>query len=77
MLMLPRPITFVMAECREPNAFYSSDRAEVVMCYETMQVLLDRGQQLAKDQELRRRLRAEVPRRQPAFRRCCTRPAMR
>ena len=52
MLMLPRPITFVMAECREPNAFYSSDRAEVVMCYETMQVLLDRGQQLAKDQEL-------------------------
>jgi hypothetical protein len=52
LLMLPRPIKFVMAECREPNAFYSPDRAEVVMCYETMQVLLDRGQQLAKDQEL-------------------------
>ena len=52
LLMLPRPIKFVMAECREPNAFYMAERAEVVMCYETMKVLLDRGQQLAKDQEL-------------------------
>jgi hypothetical protein len=52
LLMLPRPITFVMAECREPNAFYSPERGEVVMCYETMKVLLDRGQQLAKDQQL-------------------------
>ena len=52
LLMLPRPIKFVMAECREPNAFYMAERAEVVMCYETMKVLLDRGQQLAKEQEL-------------------------
>ncbi|HEU0306515.1 MAG TPA: DUF4344 domain-containing metallopeptidase, partial [Lysobacter sp.] len=52
LLMLPRPVTFVMAECREPNAFYSPERAEVVMCYETMKVLLDRGKQLAKDNEL-------------------------
>ena len=52
LLMLPRPIKFVMAECREPNAFYMAERAEVVMCYETMKVLLDRGEQLAKDQQL-------------------------
>ena len=52
LLMLPRPIRFVMAECREPNAFYSPERGEVVMCYETMKVLLDRGQQLASDQDI-------------------------
>lgn len=52
LLMLPRPIRFVMAECREPNAFYSPERAEVVMCYETMKVLLERGQGLAQDQQL-------------------------
>jgi hypothetical protein len=52
LLMLPRPIKFVMAECREPNAFYMPERSEVVMCYETMQVLLERGQKLAKEQDL-------------------------
>lgn len=52
LLMLPRPIKFVMAECGEPNAFYMPERGEVVMCYETMKVLLERGQQLAKDQDL-------------------------
>lgn len=51
LLSLPHPIRYVMAECGEPNAFYSPDRGEVVMCYETMQVLLERGQQLAKDQK--------------------------
>ncbi len=50
LLMLPRPVKFVMAECREPNAFYSPERAEVVMCYETMKVLLDRGRELAQEQ---------------------------
>lgn len=52
LFMLPRPIGFVMAECREPNAFYSPERGEVVMCYETLKVLSDRGAQLAADQEL-------------------------
>ncbi len=47
LLMLPRPIKFVTAECREPNAFYSPERGEVVLCYETMKVLLERGQALA------------------------------
>ncbi|GAB3387782.1 DUF4344 domain-containing metallopeptidase [Lysobacter fragariae] len=52
LLMLPRPIKFITAECREPNAFYTPERSEVVMCYETMKVLLERGEQLAKDQNL-------------------------
>lgn len=52
LLMLPRPITFVTAECGEPNAFYSPERSEVVMCYETMQVLRDRGEALAGESGL-------------------------
>ena len=31
MLMLPRPINYVTAECGEVNAFYSPERNEVVM----------------------------------------------
>lgn len=52
LLMLPRPITFVTAECREPNAFYSPERGEVVMCYEMMRILRDRGQALAQENNL-------------------------
>jgi Putative metallopeptidase len=52
LLMLPKPIKFVTAECREPNAFYSPERGEVVMCYETMKVLFERGKALAADQKL-------------------------
>ena len=52
LLVLPRPITFVTAQCQEPNAFYSAQRGEVVLCYETMKVLLERGQMLATDQSL-------------------------
>ena len=43
MLMLPRPINYVTAECGEVNAFYSPERNEVVMCYESMQVLEQLG----------------------------------
>ncbi|MBF6023216.1 DUF4344 domain-containing metallopeptidase [Lysobacter niastensis] len=49
MLMLPRPINYVTAQCNEVNAFYSPERNEVVMCYETMKTLLDRGTELAKE----------------------------
>lgn len=49
---LPRPIKFVTAECREANAFYSPARGEVVMCYETMKVLRDRGQAMAEAEHL-------------------------
>ncbi|AWV05845.1 DUF4344 domain-containing metallopeptidase [Marilutibacter maris] len=47
MFMLPRPIRFVTAECGEINAFYSDERGEVVLCYETMRVLRERGLELA------------------------------
>lgn len=47
MFLLPRPIGFVTAECGEVNAFYSDERGEAVMCYETMRVLQQRGRELA------------------------------
>jgi len=52
MLMLPRPINYVTAECGEVNAFYSPERNEVVMCYETMKVLEQRGRDLAAQNKL-------------------------
>ncbi|MBU8977216.1 MULTISPECIES: DUF4344 domain-containing metallopeptidase [unclassified Lysobacter] len=52
MLMLPRPINYVTAECGEVNAFYSPERGEVVMCYETMKMLLERGRDLATQNKL-------------------------
>ncbi|QSX79954.1 hypothetical protein I8J32_004680 [Lysobacter solisilvae] len=52
LLVLPRPITFVTAQCQEPNAFYSAQRGEVVLCYETMKVLLERGRALEQEQSL-------------------------
>lgn len=47
LLLLPKPLKYVTAECGEVSAFYSPERGEVVMCYETMKVLYDRGQELA------------------------------
>ena len=52
MFMLPRPIKYLTAECGSVDAFYSAERGEVVMCYETMQVLLERGRELAAGNEL-------------------------
>ena len=52
LLVLPKPIKFVAAECREPDAFYSPERGEVVMCYETMKVLLERGEELTREHGL-------------------------
>lgn len=52
MLMLPRPINYVTAECGEVNAFYAPERGEVVMCYETMQTLQERGRELAAANKL-------------------------
>ncbi|MFT3763104.1 MAG: DUF4344 domain-containing metallopeptidase [Pseudoxanthomonas sp.] len=52
LLVLPKPIRYVTAECRQPDAFYAPDSGEVVMCYETMKVLQERGQQLAQEQGL-------------------------
>ena len=52
LLVLPKPIRYVTAECGEPDAFYVPGRGEVVMCYETMKVLLERGEALTKEHDL-------------------------
>ncbi|MBB1088746.1 hypothetical protein H4F99_09610 [Lysobacter sp. SG-8] len=52
MFMLPRPIRYTTAECGESGAFYSDERGEVVICYETMQVLQQRGAELAEGNKL-------------------------
>ncbi|WP_052108270.1 DUF4344 domain-containing metallopeptidase [Aerolutibacter daejeonensis] len=39
LFMLPTPIKFVTAECKSPDAFYAPATHEVVLCYETIDVL--------------------------------------
>ena len=41
--MLPRPLKLVTAECGNVNAFYSPDKTVVVLCYEMIHALLERG----------------------------------
>lgn len=51
LLVLPRPIRYVTAECQAPDALYSPQKSEVVICYETLEVLLKQGELLAKDND--------------------------
>ena len=44
MFALPRQLRFVTAECGEFGAFYRPAEVEVVLCYETLRVLYERGQ---------------------------------
>ena len=44
MFMLPRRVRYVTAECGEFGAFYRPADAEVVLCYETLRTLYERGQ---------------------------------
>jgi hypothetical protein len=44
MFALPRRLRYVAAECGEFGAFYLPGEAEVVLCYETLRVLYERGQ---------------------------------
>ncbi|MBO9718425.1 MAG: hypothetical protein J7507_16920 [Pseudoxanthomonas sp.] len=44
MFALPRPLRFVTAECGEFGAFYHPEDTEVVLCYETLRTLYERGQ---------------------------------
>ena len=41
---LPRRLRYVTAECGEFGAFYRPVEAEVVLCYETLRTLYERGQ---------------------------------
>src|SRR5690606_29749716 len=43
MFALPRPLRYVAAECGEFGAFYRPADAEVVLCYETLRTLHERG----------------------------------
>src|SRR5690606_10108484 len=44
MFSLPRRLRYVTAECGEFGAFYRPADAEVVLCYETLRTLYERGQ---------------------------------
>src|SRR5690606_365099 len=52
LFVLPRPIRYVMAECGRADAFYSRDNNEVVVCYEQLRQLLERGEEFARAQQL-------------------------
>jgi len=45
MFALPRRLRYVTAECGEFGAFYQPASAEVVLCYETLRTLYERGQE--------------------------------
>jgi hypothetical protein len=45
MFALPRRLRFVTAECGEFGAFYHPERAEIVLCYETLRTLYEQGQE--------------------------------
>ncbi|AKC87935.1 DUF4344 domain-containing metallopeptidase [Pseudoxanthomonas suwonensis] len=44
MFVLPRPLRLVMAECGGAGALYRPAGTEVVLCYETLRALYERGQ---------------------------------
>jgi hypothetical protein len=50
LLALPEPITYVARECGAPDAYYLPASGEVVLCYETLQVLYAQGARLAADE---------------------------
>lgn len=52
LLMLPTPLRYVMAECKDVNAFYAPGSGEIVLCYETIQVLLKQGETVAKTSQM-------------------------
>jgi hypothetical protein len=59
MFLLPRRLRYVTAECGEFGAFYRPDAGEIVLCYETLRTLYERGReqqqtgQLEQDYPLR------------------------
>ena len=46
-LALPRPLTFVAAECGQADALYEPRRSHVVLCYEMLHVLYAQGEERA------------------------------
>lgn len=52
MFALPRRLRYVTAECGEFGAFYRPAEAEVVLCYETLRTLYERGQEQQRNNGL-------------------------
>lgn len=48
MFQLPRPLRYVTAECGEFGAFYVPETTRIVLCYETLRTLYERGQMQQK-----------------------------
>ncbi len=48
MFVLPQRLRYVTAECGEFGAFYRPGEGEVVLCYETLRTLYERGQALQR-----------------------------
>jgi hypothetical protein len=48
MFQLPRPLRYVTAECGEFGAFYVPETTQIVLCYETLRTLYERGQMQQK-----------------------------
>lgn len=52
-LILPHDLYIVLGECGQPNAFYTSEKSAIIMCYELMGLLAISFQDLAaSDSEL-------------------------
>jgi len=49
---LPRPLRYVTGECGELGAFYEPSRGEVVICYELLETLYQRGLREQTEQRL-------------------------
>lgn len=49
LFVLPRRLRYVTAECGEFGSFYRPAEAEVVLCYETLRTLYERGQAQQRD----------------------------
>lgn len=45
LFLLPRRLRYVTAECGQSGAFYVPETAEVVLCYETLKTLYERGEE--------------------------------
>ena len=57
--VMPRPLKLVTAECQQVNAFYSPDKAEVVLCYEMIDAILSHASAIAEQKELGREFVSE------------------
>ena len=51
LFVMPRQLHVLAAECQQINAFYSASKAELVLCYELVEMLTTRGAAIAQQQQ--------------------------